>query len=105
MFCDKPIGVFDSGIGGLSVLSELRKLMPNENYIYFGDSHNAPYGSKSRSDVLRLTRQNLDFLREKGIKALVIACNTATSAAAKALREENPDLIIVGIAKAILHEV
>ena len=96
-----PIAVIDSGVGGISVLRELLRIMPNENYIYFGDSQNAPYGSKSRADVLRLTRQNLAFLREKGIKALVIACNTATSAAAKALREENPDLIIVGIEPAI----
>ena len=96
-----PIAVIDSGVGGISVLRELVRIMPNENYIYFGDSQNAPYGSRSRADVLRLTRQNLAFLREKGIKALVIACNTATSAAVRVLREENPDLIIVGIEPAI----
>ena len=96
-----PIAVIDSGVGGISVLRELLRIMPNENYIYFGDSQNAPYGSRSRADVLRLTRQNLASLRGRGIKALVIACNTATSAAAKALREENPDLIIVGIEPAI----
>ena len=96
-----PIAVIDSGVGGISVLRELLRIMPNENYIYFGDSQNAPYGSRSRADVLRLTRQNLASLRERGIKALVIACNTATSAAAKTLREENPDLIIVGIEPAI----
>ena len=96
-----PIAVIDSGVGGISVLRELVRIMPQENYIYFGDSQNAPYGSRSRADVLRLTRQNLAFLREKGIKALVIACNTATSAAVRVLREENPDLIIVGIEPAI----
>ena len=96
-----PIAVIDSGVGGISVLRELLRIMPNENYIYFGDSQNAPYGSRSRSEVLSLTRQNLANLREKGIKALVIACNTATSAAVRALREENPELIIVGIEPAI----
>ena len=89
-----PIAVIDSGVGGISVLRELVRIMPRENYIYFGDSKNAPYGSKSKGEVLSLTRKNLAYLQERGIKALVIACNTATSAAAKVLREENPELII-----------
>lgn len=96
-----PIAVIDSGVGGICVLRELIKIMPNENYIYFGDSANAPYGSKSRQEVLGLTRKNLEMLKDRGIKALVIACNTATSASAKVLREENPDLIIVGIEPAV----
>lgn len=96
-----PIAVIDSGVGGISVLRELVRIMPRENYIYFGDSKNAPYGSKSKGEVLSLTRKNLAYLKERGIKALVIACNTATSAAAKVLREENPELIIVGIEPAI----
>ena len=96
-----PIAVIDSGIGGISVLRELIKIMPNENYIYFGDNANAPYGTKSRAEVLELTRKNLNNLISQGIKALVIACNTATSAAAKILREEYPDLLIVGIEPAI----
>ncbi len=96
-----PIAVIDSGVGGISVLRELCKLMPNENYIYFGDSANAPYGSKSRDEVLSITRKNLDTLKEKGIKALCIACNTATSAAVRILRSEEPRLVIVGIEPAI----
>lgn len=96
-----PIAVIDSGVGGISVLRELLKIMPRENYIYFGDSKNAPYGSKEKSDVLEITRNNLKMLQEKGIKALVVACNTATSAAVRILREENPDLVIVGIEPAI----
>ena len=96
-----PIAVIDSGVGGISVLRELIKIMPRENYIYFGDSKNAPYGSKEKSEVLEITRKNLDLLQEKGIKALVVACNTATSAAVRILREENPDLVIVGIEPAI----
>ncbi len=96
-----PIAVIDSGVGGISVLKELCALMPNENFIYFGDSKNAPYGSKSREDVLRITRENLSFLKERGIKALVIACNTATSAAVRVLRGEENELVIVGIEPAI----
>lgn len=98
---DLPIAVIDSGVGGISVLRELIKIMPNENYVYFGDSINAPYGSKSGREVLDITRKNLDILKENGIKALVVACNTATSAAVRILREENPELVIVGIEPAI----
>ena len=96
-----PIAVIDSGVGGISVLRELIKIMPHENYVYFGDSKNAPYGSKDRSEVLEITRNNLKLLQDRGIKALVVACNTATSAAVRILREENPDLVIVGIEPAI----
>lgn len=96
-----PIAVIDSGVGGISVLRELLAIMPKENYLYFGDSKNAPYGTKTKQEVLNITRENLSMLRSRGIKALVIACNTATSAAARILRAENPDLIIVGIEPAI----
>ena len=96
-----PIAVIDSGVGGISVLRELIALMPNENFIYFGDSANAPYGSKSRDEVLKITRRNLEFLKERGIKALVVACNTATSAAVRVLRGEERELVIVGIEPAI----
>ncbi len=96
-----PIAVIDSGVGGISVLRELMSLMPNENFIYFGDSKNAPYGSKSREEVLAITRQSLAYLKSRGIKALVIACNTATSAAVRILRGEEKELVIVGIEPAI----
>ena len=96
-----PIAVIDSGVGGISVLRELIKIMPRENYIYFGDSKNAPYGSKEKAEVLEITRSNLRMLQNRGIKALVVACNTATSAAVRILRQENPDLVIVGIEPAI----
>ncbi len=96
-----PIAVIDSGVGGISVLKELVALMPNESYVYFGDSKNAPYGSKNKDEVLRITRDNLDILKERGIKALVIACNTATSAAVRILRDEEKELVIVGIEPAI----
>lgn len=98
---NNAIAVFDSGVGGISVLRELIAMMPNENYIYFGDSKNAPYGSRTRAEVLEFTRDALEMLKGRGIKAFVVACNTATSAAVRVLREQNPDLVIVGIEPAI----
>ncbi|MGG7179127.1 glutamate racemase [Clostridium paraputrificum] len=96
-----PIGFFDSGVGGLSVLKEAIKLMPNENYIYFGDSKNAPYGVRDVAEVKELTYKAVEFLIDKGAKAVVIACNTATSAAVAALRITYPDMPIVGIEPAV----
>lgn len=96
-----PVGVFDSGVGGISVLRELVKLMPNENYIYYGDSKNAPYGPKTVEEVRRLTIEHIDFLVERGAKAIVVACNTATSAAIDLLREKYPDMSVVGIEPAL----
>lgn len=98
---DQPIAVLDSGVGGISVLRELVRLMPSENFLYFGDSKNAPYGEKTPEEVLKITRENLQFLLARGIKALVIACNTATGASARLLRAEYPDLILIGIEPAI----
>lgn len=98
---DLPIGVVDSGVGGISVLGALLKQMPEENYLYYGDSANAPYGEKTRAEVLAITRKNLALLRARGIKAFVIACNTATGAAAEVLRAENPGFPIIGIEPAV----
>lgn len=95
------IAVFDSGVGGISVLRELIKLMPGENYLYFGDSANAPYGNRTTQQVRELTLQAVEKILPKGIKALVIACNTATSAAVRVLREMYPELIVVGIEPAL----
>ena len=96
-----PIGFLDSGVGGLSVMREAIKIMPNENYIYFGDSKNAPYGIKPTKEIRDLTFNVVDFLMNKGIKGLVVACNTATSAAVSELRRTYPDLPLVGIEPAI----
>lgn len=96
-----PIGFFDSGVGGLSVMKEAIKLMPNENYIYFGDSKNAPYGVKNINDVKELTYNAFNLLRKKGAKAVVVACNTATSAAVADLRKDFKDIPIVGIEPAL----
>ena len=97
----RPIGVFDSGVGGISVLRELIKQMPQENYLYFGDSANAPYGEKTTQQVRQLTLDAAQMLVQRGVKALVIACNTATSAAIQTLRERYPDMIVIGIEPAL----
>lgn len=98
---DMPIGFLDSGVGGLSVMKEAIKIMPNENYIYFGDSKNAPYGIKPTKEIRDLTFNVVEFLIQKGIKGLVVACNTATSAAVSELRRVYPDIPLVGIEPAI----
>lgn len=97
----RPIGIFDSGVGGISVLRELAALMPNENYIFFGDSKNAPYGVKSLEEVQELTCADAEYLRRKDIKALVVACNTATSAAITILRSRYTDIPVIGIEPAL----
>ena len=96
-----PIGIFDSGVGGISVLRELVKLMPNESFIYFGDSANAPYGTKTHGEISALTMANAQRLVLKGIKALVIACNTATSVCIEELRAQYTDIPVVGIEPAL----
>lgn len=97
----RPIGVFDSGVGGISVLRELVALMPNENYIFYGDSKHAPYGTKTREEVERLTCADAEYLLNQGVKALVVACNTATSAAIQVLRRRYPDMPVIGIEPAL----
>ena len=98
---NSPIGFLDSGLGGLTVLKEALKIMPNEDYIYYGDSKNAPYGTKSVEDIKILTFKAVEFLLEKGVKGIVVACNTATSAAVAELRIKYPKLPLVGIEPAI----
>lgn len=96
------IAVFDSGVGGISVLRQLRRLMPGERYFYFGDSANAPYGSRSTEKVRALTLAAAEKLtREHPLKALVIACNTATAAAVSQVRAAYPELIVIGIEPAL----
>ena len=97
----QPIGVFDSGVGGISVLRELIRVMPNENYIYLGDSKHAPYGTKPLEIVRELTFENARLLLAQGAKGLVVACNTATSAAVRLMRSTYPQLPIVGIEPAL----
>ncbi len=92
-----PIGVFDSGLGGLSVLQHIRQTLPHEALLYVADSGFAPYGDKTSAEILERSIAVTDFLLSKKIKALVVACNTATAAAIKHLRLHYPDLIIVGM--------
>lgn len=96
-----PIAVVDSGMGGITVLRKLYRIMPNENYIYFGDSANSPYGTKTTEQIRELTVKAVEGLMERGAKSVVIACNTATSAAAAYLREKYPDYPFVGLEPAI----
>jgi glutamate racemase len=97
----RSIGVFDSGMGGISTLIELKKILPNENFIYYGDSENAPYGTKTNEEILKLTMNVAEKLIAQNIKAMVVACNTATSVAVKTLREKYKDLIIIGVEPAL----
>ena len=95
-----PIGVFDSGLGGISVAREIRSDMPKERVLYFGDSANAPYGTKSPEQVRKLSDAIVKRFVEQGVKAVVIACNTATSAAANELRDKY-DIPIIGMEPAL----
>ena len=96
------IAVFDSGVGGISVLRHLLKQLPGERFVYFGDSANAPYGSRPTEEVRALTLAAVEtLLSEYPLKALVIACNTATAAAVKDVRAAHPELIVVGIEPAL----
>lgn len=97
--CALPIGVFDSGMGGLTVLKELKALMPSESFIYLGDTARLPYGTKSKDTVVQYAMQMAELLIKKGIKLLVVACNTATMASLDALKDSYPDLPIVGVIK------
>jgi glutamate racemase len=93
-----PIGVFDSGVGGLTVAREIIRNLPGENIVYFGDTARVPYGSKSRATVLRYSRQIVRFLKTKHVKAIVVACNTASALALEELEKEI-DIPILGVVK------
>lgn len=98
---NKPIGVFDSGVGGISVLKKVVQQLLHENFIYYGDSLNAPYGSKPLEEVRRLTMDGVEFLLEHNVKAIVVACNTATSAAINEIRTRYPEIPIIGTEPAL----
>ncbi len=95
-----PIGVFDSGMGGLSVLREIKKLMPNEDYIYYGDSKNIPYGKKTKEELEKICMGIGDYFVDRGVKSIVIACNTATSAVVDKFRSRY-NIPIIGIEPAL----
>ncbi len=91
------IGVFDSGIGGVTVLREIIKILPNENYIYYSDSKNNPYGDKIKQEIIKRCEEVFSYLLEKNCKAIVIACNTASAIAVNTLRERHKDIPIIAI--------
>lgn len=99
---DNPIGVFDSGVGGLSILQELQNLLPDENYIFFADQRNVPYGGKTKEELVALTMRVMKFLTDQKIKLAVVACNTATCYALEELRDRF-SLPIVGVVPAIKY--
>ena len=98
---NRPIGMFDSGVGGLTVYKEVKKQLPNESIVYLGDTKRFPYGSKSKESIIELTKQGIDFLIRQNVKLIVIACNTATTKCIKMLREKYKNTIFVGTEPAI----
>ncbi len=88
MNIQSPIGVFDSGVGGLTVVKEIMRQLPGENMVYFGDTARVPYGSKSKATILKYSRQIVHFLMKKEVKAIVIACNTASALALDEIKDE-----------------
>ena len=93
---EAPVGVFDSGVGGLTVAREIMRQLPQENIVYFGDTARVPYGSKSQDNIIRFSRQNINFLKTKEVKAIVIACNTASALALDTVKNEI-DIPIIGV--------
>ena len=93
----RPIGIFDSGIGGVTVLQEIIKILPNEKYIYYSDSANNPYGDKQDKEIIKLCENIVKLFIEKNCKAIVIACNTASAKAVKYLRKKYPKIIFIAI--------
>src|SRR6266566_863752 len=98
---EAPIGVFDSGAGGLTILSALRQELPYENYIYFGDTANCPYGIRSDTEIIELSIQACRYLIEQGVKLIVVACNTASQAALNSLRATFTSIRFVGVVPAV----
>ncbi len=101
---DSAIGIFDSGLGGLTVMRAIQKLMPHENIIYFGDTARLPYGGKSAATILRYTLESASFLKEQNIKILVIACNTSCCAALEEVRKAT-DIPVIGITEQGVEEI
>ncbi|MGA2968077.1 MAG: glutamate racemase [Candidatus Levyibacteriota bacterium] len=98
---NNPIGIIDSGVGGLSITSKLIEKLPNESFIYLADSKNCPYGNKSAKQIYDLTKKMVDFLLWKDIKLLIVACNTITVTSIEKLRKNYPKLPIIGIVPVI----
>ena len=99
---NRKIGILDSGIGGTTILKEIRKLLPNEDYIYYADTKNNPYGEKKKEEIEAIVKEIVDYLMTiKNCKMIVIACNTATTTCMKKLKQEYQDMIFIGTVPAI----
>ena len=94
---NRPIGIFDSGVGGLTVLAKIKEMLPNESLIYVGDTANAPYGGKSPETLLKHSQSIISFLRGQNVKAIVLACGTTSSTVYEQLAAENPDLVMIDV--------
>lgn len=94
---NRPIGMFDSGVGGLTVVKEVTKYLPNEEIVYFGDTARVPYGSKTKETITKYSRQIIKFLTTKDVKAVIIACNTASSNSLETMKEEFNHIPIIGV--------
>ncbi len=102
---NKPIGIFDSGVGGLTVASAIKRLLPHESFVYFGDTKHSPYGDKSEETIRSYSEQITDFLLAQDCKAIVIACNTASAVAYPYLREMHPDIPIINVVDPVVAHV
>lgn len=108
MNTEKPIGIFDSGLGGLTVVAAVRKLLPNENIVYLGDTARVPYGDKSKETIVRFGLENAAFMAGKKVKMIIVACNTVSSLAINEIRDEFSDIPVIGVLEAgvaaVLHD-
>ena len=104
-FSNKPIGVFDSGVGGLSILKELKALMPNDDFIYLGDTKNLPYGSKTKEEIITYGRNTVNFFKSKGVETIVMACNTSSALAYDTLVQEFPEMKIFSLIASCAGEI
>ncbi|APC96956.1 glutamate racemase [Francisella frigiditurris] len=102
---NRPIGVFDSGVGGLSVMKSLMKNLPNEKFVFFGDTARAPYGIRSSETIKKFSTQIVNFLLEQSVKALVIACNTITAAAEETIKNIAKDIPVINVIRPTVNEV
>ncbi len=101
----KPIGIFDSGVGGLTVAAAIKRILPNESFIYFGDTKHSPYGDKSEETIKKYSDEITTFLLEQGCKAIVIACNTASAVAYPYLRDKHPEIPIINVVDPVVAHV
>ena len=101
---DNPIGIFDSGVGGLSIFSEVIKVLPNENYLYYGDTAHLPYGSKSKEQLIEISKDIFDFFKSRKVKAVIMACNTTSAVAYEALKN-NYDFKIYPVVQSVSEQI